>query len=107
MKQINKRESNWGFQKKCKNRSTEQEIVSDATFKAWSFSSDFNFVCKDDRVNTATCKYYCPFIVNPTINNCWKELHLKYGRVFRSVFENAAIHENYSGLVISKCCHLY
>ena len=28
--------------------STKQENVSDTAFKAWSFSSDFNFGCKDD-----------------------------------------------------------
>ena len=27
--------------------SAKQEIVSDAAFKAWPFSSDFNFACKD------------------------------------------------------------
>ena len=27
--------------------SAKQEIISDAAFKAWSFSSDFNFACKD------------------------------------------------------------
>ena len=27
--------------------STKQEIVSDAAFKEWPFSSDFNFTCKD------------------------------------------------------------
>ena len=45
--------------------STKQEIVSDAAFKAWPFSSDFNFACKDGRVTTATCKYYCLLVVNP------------------------------------------
>ena len=82
------------FSKKCKNMSTKQEIVSDAAFKAWPFSSDFNFACKDGRVTTATCKYYCPLVVSPTITNCCKELHLKCGRVPRSVFENVAMHEN-------------
>ena len=82
------------FSKKCKNMSTNQEIISDATFKAWPFSSDFNFACKDSRVTTATCKYYCSLVVNPTVTNCCKELHLKCGRVPRSVFENVATHEN-------------
>ena len=27
--------------------SMKQEIVSDAAFKAWPFSTDFNFACKD------------------------------------------------------------
>ena len=35
------------FQKKSKNLSTKQKTVSDATFKACPFSSDFNFACKD------------------------------------------------------------
>ena len=35
------------FKKKCKNMSTKHEIISDATFKAWPFSSNFNFACKD------------------------------------------------------------
>ena len=82
------------FLKKCKNMSINQEIISDATFKAWSFLSNFNFSCKDGQVTTATCKYYSPLVVNPTITNCCKELHLKCGRVPRSVFENVAMHEN-------------
>ena len=82
------------FSKKCKNISTKQEIVSDAPSKAWPFLSDFNFACKNGRVTTAKCKYYCPLVVNPTITNCCKELHLKCGRVPRSVFENVAMHEN-------------
>ena len=103
------------FSKKCKNMSTKQVIVSDAAFKAWPFSSDFNFGCKDGRVTAATCKCYCPLTVNPTISNCCKELHLKCGTVLRSVFENVTMHKNWSGfvwkpvsfLVISKWCHLY
>ena len=75
------------FSKKCKNMNTKQEIVSDADFKAWSFSSDFNFACKDGRITKATCKYYCLLVVNPAITNCCKEFHLKCGRVPRSVFE--------------------
>ena len=31
-----------------------------ATFKAWLFSSDFNFACKDSQVTAATCKNYFP-----------------------------------------------
>ena len=94
--------------------STKQEIVSDAAFKVWPFSSDFNFTCKDYRVTAATCKCYCLLIVNPTTTNCCKELHLECGRVPRSVFENVAIHEDQSGFVgkqvfflIPKCCQLY
>ena len=69
------------FSKICKNMSTKQEILSDATFKAWLFSSDFDFSCKDGQVTAATWKYYCPLVANPTITNCCKELHLKCGRV--------------------------
>ena len=76
--------------------STEQDIVSDAAFKAWPFSYDFNFAYKDGQVTEATCKYYRPLVVNPTITNCCKELHLKCGTVPRSIFENIAMHENYS-----------
>ena len=47
--------------------STEQEIVSDAALKAWPFSSDFNFACKNSQVTAATCKYYCALVVNLTI----------------------------------------
>ena len=72
--------------------STKQEIISDAAFKAWPFSFDFNFACKDGSITAATCKYYCPLAVNPTITNCCKELHLKCDRVPRSVFENVAMH---------------
>ena len=66
------------FLKKCKNISTKQEIVSDAAFKTWPFSSDFNFACKDGRVTAATYNYYCSLVVNPTITNCCKEFHLKW-----------------------------
>ena len=45
--------------------STKQESVSGATFKAWPFSSVFNFACKDVRVTTATCKY-CLLVVSPS-----------------------------------------
>ena len=94
MKQnVSETESNWGFQKNVKTYS-KQEILSDATFKAWPFSSDFNIACKDDQVNATTCKYYCPLVVNPTTTNYWKEFHLKCCRVFRSVFENGATHKN-------------
>ena len=68
-------------------------------FKAGSFSFDFNFACKDSQVTAATCKYYCPLVVNLTITNCFKELHLKCGRVPRLVFENVAMHESQSGFV--------
>ena len=44
--------------------STKQEIVSDAAFKSLPFSSDFNFACKNSQVTAATCKYYCPLVVN-------------------------------------------
>ena len=74
--------------------STKQGIVSDAVFKAWPFSSDFNFACKDGQVTTATCKYYCPLVISPTITNYCEQLHLKCDRVPRSVFENVAMHEN-------------
>ena len=37
--------------------SRKQESVSDATFKAWPFSSDFSFACKDGQIVAATCKY--------------------------------------------------
>ena len=91
----------------------KQEIVSDAAFKLWPFSSNFNSACKTGGVTIATCKYYCPLVVNPTITNCCKEFYLKYGRVPRSVFKNVAMHGNYSSFVwkpvffiISKCCHL-
>ena len=66
MKQ-NVTETGIGILEKCKNMSTKQEIVSDAAFKAWPFSSDFNFACKNSQVTAATCKYYCPLVVNLTI----------------------------------------
>ena len=55
--------------------STKQEIVSDASFKSWPFSSDLNFAFEYGLVTAKTCKYYCPLVVNPTITNCSKELH--------------------------------
>ena len=48
----------FAFLQKYKNMSTKQEIVPDAALKAWPFSSDFNFACKDGRVTTAICKYH-------------------------------------------------
>ena len=80
--------------KKCKNMSTKPEIVSDAAIKVWPFSSDFDFACKDVGVTAATCKHYYPLVVNPIVTNCCKELHLKCGRVPRSLFENVAMCEN-------------
>ena len=71
-----------------------KQIKSDAAFKAWPFSPDIKFACKEDRVTAVTCKYYWPLVVNPTITNCCKELPIKFGRVPRSVFENVAIQEN-------------
>ena len=82
------------FSKKCKNMSMKQGLISDAAVRTWPFSSDFRIACKDGRVTAATCKYYCPYFVNPTITNCCKEFNLKCGRVTRSAFENVAIHEN-------------
>ena len=76
--------------------STKKERVSDATFKACLFSSDFNFAFKYSWVTAATCKYYCPLVVSPTITNCCKELQLKCDRVPRSAFENVDMHKNYN-----------
>ena len=45
--------------------STKQESIPGVTFKAWSFSSAFNFGCNDGRVTAATCKY-CPLVVRPS-----------------------------------------
>ena len=73
--------------------STIQESVSDATFKAWQFSFDFNFASKDDQDTAVTYKY-CPLVVSPIVTNCCKELHLKYDEIPRSIFENFAMHKN-------------
>ena len=54
----------------------KKEIVSDAAFKASTFSCDFNFALKDGQVSAETCKYYCPLFVNPTITNYYKEFIL-------------------------------
>ena len=82
------------FSKKCKNMSPKQESISDATFKACPFSSDFDFASKDDQGTTTTCRYYSPLVVSPTVTNSCKEPHLKYGKIPRSAFENFAMHEN-------------
>ena len=86
------------FSKKCKNMSSKQENVSDATFKTWPFPSDFNFASNEYQVMAATCKYY-PLAVSPTVTNCCEELHLKYGKIPRSIFENFTMHENQSSFV--------
>ena len=72
------------FSKKCKNMSAKQVSVSDTAFKTWPFLSNFNFASKDDRITAATCKY-CPLVANPTVTNCYNELHLKHGKIPRSV----------------------
>ena len=75
MKQnVSETRSNWRFQKKCKNMSTKQVIVSNAAFKACSCSSDFNFACKNSEVTAPTCKYYCPLVVNLTITKLQRAL---------------------------------
>ena len=87
-----------GASKKCKCMSAKQEHMSDAAFKTWSFSYNFNFACKDGQVTAATCKYYCQLFVSPIITNCCKKHNLKCGRVPRSIFENITVHQNYSHL---------
>ena len=95
MKQnVSETESYRRFVKKCKNMSPKQESISDATFKACPFSSDFDFASKDDQGTTTTCRYYSPLVVSPTVTNSCKEPHLKYGKIPRSAFENFAMHEN-------------
>ena len=47
---VSETESNQRFRKNVKNMSIKQESVSGATFKAWPFSSVFNFACKDGQV---------------------------------------------------------
>ena len=47
---VSETESNQHFRKNVKNMSTKQESLSGATFKAWPFSSIFNFVCRDGQV---------------------------------------------------------
>ena len=47
---VSETESNLHFWKNVKNMSTKQGSLSGATFKAWPFSSVFNFACKDGRV---------------------------------------------------------
>ena len=80
-------EGNRYFWKNVKSCLQKKESVSRATCKAWSFSSDFNFACKDGRATAATCKY-CPLVVRPSDEafstvtnycNCW---------VSGSAFEN-------------------
>ena len=74
MKQnVTETESNRRFRKNLKNMSTKQESVSGATFKAWPFSSVFNFGFKDGRVTTATYKY-CQLVVSQSDEALWKFL---------------------------------
>ena len=83
--------------------------------QAWLFSSDLILPVKMVELTAATCKYCCPLIVSPTITNCCKGLHLKCGRVPRSVLKTSPYtktspvsYENqYFFLTITKCCHLY
>ena len=62
------------FPKKCKNMSTKQEIISDAAFKAWLFHPYFNLACKNSQVTAATCKYYCPLVLNISITKLQRAL---------------------------------
>ena len=73
--------------------STKQQNISDAAFKAWAFSSDVNFTCRDGQVTAGTSKCYCQMFVSPTVTNSCKEFHFRCGRVPISVFENIAMHE--------------
>ena len=94
-------EINQRFWKNVENMSTKQESVSGATFKAWPFSSVFNFACKDVWVTTATCKY-CLLVVSPSDEALCKFLplptvtksYLKCEKVPGSAFENSTMHEN-------------
>ena len=85
-------ESNQHLRKNVK-KCLQTRSVSDTAFKAWPFSSNFNFVSRDDQVTAATYKY-CPLVVSPTVTNFCKELHLTYSKIYRSVFEKVAMHEN-------------
>ena len=67
--------------------STKQESSSVATFKAWPFSSVFNFGCRDDQVTTATCKY-CLLVVSPSYEALGKFLPLTI--VAKSLILNVA-----------------
>ena len=83
MKQnVSETESNWRFQKNVKTCPQNKKDV----FKGGS-------------VTAATCKYYCPLFVSPPMTHCCQELHLKCGRVPKSVFENVAMHKKLSGFV--------
>ena len=44
------KQRNWSFRKNVKT-CLQNKRTYDATFKAWSLSSDFNFACKDGRFN--------------------------------------------------------
>ena len=95
---VSETESNWHFRKNVKNMSTK------TTKCIWGhFQGIFiNFICKDCRITTATCKH-CHLVVSPSDEALRKFLslpivakssHLKCGRVCGSAFENFAIHEN-------------
>ena len=95
MKQnVSKTGSNRRFRKNVKTCLQNKKVyLLIPAFKAWPFSSDFNFASKDDQVTAVTCKY-CPLVVSPIVTNFCKEIHLEYGKIPRSVFENFAMHEN-------------
>ena len=69
--------------------STKQEIVSETTFKAWPFSFDFNFACSNMQILSLSSKpiRWTPLQLS-IVTSCYKELHLKCGRVPGSIFEN-------------------
>ena len=108
------KQSNWRFPKNVKTCLQNKKLGLMPPWRHGHFHPTLILPVKMV-VTAATYKYYCPLVVNPTITNCCKEFHLKCGRIPRSVFENVAIHENFSSfvwkpvffLIISKCCHFY
>ena len=59
--------SKWRFQKNVKTCLQKKKSYLMPLSSHGHFSSDFNFSCKNSQVTTATCKYYCPLVVNLTI----------------------------------------
>ena len=93
MKQnVSEAESNWHFRKNVKTGLQIKKLYLMSSSRHGHFHPIF--ACKDGQVTAATCKYYCPLVLNPTITNCCKEFHLKCGKVPKSVFENLAMHKN-------------
>ena len=113
MKQnVSKTGSNRRFRKNVKTCLQNKKVYLIPAFKAWPFSSDFNFASKDDRVTAVTCKH-CPLVVSPIVTNCCKSSILNMAKFLDPSLKTSPCTKtspvsckNQSFFIILKYCHL-